>query len=206
MRQTIFLVAPGPGVTAYGDLEPLLRGRGRVIAIKWGFLAVPNLTEVLWSTHAVKFYRHQDVIDYRARRPDVRCFTMRSEREGGGSDGVATLENAQEYGLCKTPGSIAFGKNSGTSGLNIAWHELKEPRRGSRIILLGYDMRQVDGRSHFHREQPTTPEWQYRNIFSVSFVDIAADLEAEGVSVVNCTPGSALQVFPQADLRDVLKA
>lgn len=204
-RQTIFLVAPGPGVTAYGDLQKLLRRRGRVIAVKWGFLHVPDITEVLWSTHAVKFYRHEDVISYRARRPEVRCYTMRSG-EGAGTDGVITLENAQDYGLCKAPGAIAFGKNSGNSALNVAWHELQEPRAGSRIILLGYDMRCVNGKSHAHREEATTQEWQYRNIFVPSFIDIARDLEDEGIEVINCTPGSALQVFPQADLRDVLKA
>jgi len=201
--QTIFVVAPGPGVTAWGDLNVLLAGR-RVLAVKWGFLHVADICEALWSTHARLFYQHADVIAYRQRRPELPCYAMRSVVEGGGTDGVITLEHAQDYGLCRDPAGIAFGKNSGHSGINVAYHLLGEPKRGSRLVLLGYDMRQVNGKSHAHRERATTPPWQYRNIFVPSFIDIAEELKKEGIECLNATPQSALEVFPHVDLRDVL--
>jgi hypothetical protein len=37
------------------------------------------------------------------------------------------------------------------------------------------------------------------------FRHIAQPLEDQGVEVWNCTPDSALDCFPMADLRDVLK-
>lgn len=198
--ETIYCVAPGPSI---GPLDlSILRGR-RVVAIKWGYLKVAECCEALWSTHARLFYQHQDVKAFRARRPDLPCYCMRSTIEGGGTEGVITLENAQEYGLCRDPMGIAFGKNSGHSGINLAYHRLKK-KRGSRLILLGFDMCQIDGKSHFHRDQPTTPPWQYRNIFAPAFIDLAEELKKDGVEVLNASPRSALEVFPKVDPRDVL--
>lgn len=201
--ETIFCVAPGPGVTAWGDLNKLLKGQ-RVLAVKWGFLHVPDVCEALWSSHARIFYDHPDVVAYRARRPDLSCTCLRTEREGAGTNGVVTLEETLKYGLCRDPLGVASGKNSGHAALNVAYHMLKAPKRGGRIVLIGYDMRQVRGKSHAHRAEATTPIWQYRNIFVPAFIEIAEELEKEGIETLNATPDSALQVFPQVNLRDVL--
>lgn len=199
-ERTIFCIAPGPTV-AEMDLSAL-RGR-RVLAIKRGFKWAP-WCEAVFSTHARKFYQDPETIAFRAAHPEKTYYAMRSEREGGGTDGVITLEQLQEFGLCKDPRGIGFGKNSGHGGINLAYHMLPEPKAGCAIVLIGYDMRHVGGRSHADRAQATAPIWQYRNIFVPAFNDIARDLEAEGVACVNATPDSALPQFRRVRLEDVL--
>jgi len=200
IKETIFCVAPGPSIDAM-DLEPL-RDR-RVLAIKWGFLAAP-WCEAIWSTHAIKFYRDEKVKAFLLEHPDCKPYAMRSEPEGGADRGIATLELGQQYGLCTDPGAVAFGKNSGHSGINLAYHMLKYKDQRSRIVLIGYDMRIVEGRSHFHREKATCPAWQYKNIFVPAFHDIALELQSRRIECLNATPNSALEAFPHIRLKDAL--
>jgi hypothetical protein len=70
------------------------------------------------------------------------------------------------------------------------------------MILLGFDMHG----DHWHGKHEGLPnpnpalfaDWIQR------FAVLATDLEAEGVEVVNCSPGTALRCFPTADLETAL--
>lgn len=74
-----------------------------------------------------------------------------------------------------------------------------------RIILIGFDMQQTAGRSHWHGNHPSglgnaegVAGWRK------NFPALAADLAARGVETINCTIETALDCFPRADLRCVL--
>jgi hypothetical protein len=111
-------------------------------------------------------------------------------------DGVRTVASLDAAGLGRKPGVIHQGGNSGYQAINLAW--LAGARR---MRLVGYDMRNVNGRTHHHGDHPGVlhrPMVYER--WLPKFDALAADLRRERVEVLNCTPGSALKAFPRIDL------
>lgn len=96
---------------------------------------------------------------------------------------------------------VHTGGNSGYQAINLAF--LFGCRR---ILLLGFTMRVIDGRKHWHPDHPTPltqvvlpDEWRHK------FVKLADDLRQHGCEVVNCDPLSALTVFPMGTIEEELK-
>lgn len=118
---------------------------------------------------------------------------------------------AQRYRLNRVQGGnasglgrrgINWGGNSGYQSINLAylWGAV-------RILLIGFDMRKVDGRSHWFGDHP--PGLHNNSPYDAwlkRFDSLAADLRAEQVDVLNCTPESALRAFPFASIDEVLKS
>lgn len=76
-----------------------------------------------------------------------------------------------------------------------------------RIILVGYDMRVVDGREHCHSEYIGPRDLaQYDRDFVPAFAGWNEAAKKAGVEILNATPGSALTEFPFVDLDEVLCA
>lgn len=105
-------------------------------------------------------------------------------------------------GLCKTPGYIHLGGNSGYQAVNLAYHF-----GARRIILLGFDMHR-DAGAHWHGEHvglPISAPANHIPIWRANFGQLAHDLRHAGIDVVNATPGSALECFPRMDLKEALR-
>ena len=84
------------------------------------------------------------------------------------------------------------GSNSGLQGLRVA-----QLLGATRILLLGFDMRGT----HFFGAHPKP----LRNSNPSKFASMCNQFRLwRGSPVVNCTPGSALTLFPAADLREAL--
>lgn len=120
-----------------------------------------------------------------------------------------SLTSARKYKLhlqigVSMPGlgrdKIHFGNNSGYQAINLAY------LLGAKsIILLGFDMKRKAGKTHFfghhpyHRpEQGPTDEIMQR--WCNNFVQLAADLKSEGVTVYNATRDSVLNAFERREL------
>ena len=91
--------------------------------------------------------------------------------------------------------------NSGAGAINLAYHF-----GARRILLIGMDMKVgPKGEKHWHPDhpQPLVQAQQFEEWRKKMGV-LAADLKAEGVAVINCTPGSALTHFPMGDLETEL--
>jgi hypothetical protein len=71
------------------------------------------------------------------------------------------------------------------------------------IVLLGYDCRLVDGRSHNHGDYNDGKGRAYP-VFLPMWKEYPARVAAAGVTVLNATPGSAIEVFPTVSLDEVL--
>ncbi len=110
------------------------------------------------------------------------------------------LKNTGPLGLETDPTGLRTGMNSGYQSLGLAFH-----LGATRILLLGYDMGPApDGRTyHWHPPHPDGLPSPYPQMIE-AFDSIVQPLKEAGVSVVNCTPGSALKCFPTARLQDVL--
>ena len=120
--------------------------------------------------------------------------------------GVVSLQYADAAGLSKNPSIVNTGNNSGHQAANLAYH-LGACERG-RIIFLGYDMKAgPNGEKHWHPDHPpglNNPDNVTWMRCIEAFAVIAADLKAEGVEVINCSPDTALDCFPKAKLEEVL--
>ena len=103
------------------------------------------------------------------------------------------VPSVDEPGLSASPLRIHQGGNSGYQALNLAVLLGSE-----RIILLGYDMH--GGHWHGrHGGRLNNPEPGNFARWIAAFRTVRAP-----VPVINCTPGSALDVFPLANLETVL--
>jgi hypothetical protein len=112
------------------------------------------------------------------------------------------VHSADRPGLSRNPRLIHQGGNSGYQAINLAYHF-----GASRILLLGYDMAYRGGAVHWHGKHPPAlinPDQGTLRGWAENFTALSADLEREGVEVINCTPGSALTCFPMARIEDVL--
>lgn len=104
-------------------------------------------------------------------------------------------------GISTVPGTIRTGSNSGYQAINLAVQ-----LGAKRILLLGFDMKKgPGGAEHWHGRHPegcinSSPYPE----FIKKFATAVPDLQRLGVEVINCTPGSALECFPRANLEAVL--
>ncbi len=95
---------------------------------------------------------------------------------------------------------IHWGANSGYQAINLAY--LWGARR---IILLGYDCKQIEGKAHWFGQHPQgLNRHQPLETWRRNFPQLAADLAAEGVEVLNCSPDSALECFRKVPLEAAL--
>lgn len=104
-------------------------------------------------------------------------------------------------GLCTTPYTLARGHHGGYQALNLALHV-----GATEIWLVGYDMREVNGRAHFFGEY-TQPELAVsnRNYAKWAAVYDSINPDTYGVSIINMTPGSAIRRFPFGSLDNALR-
>lgn len=114
--------------------------------------------------------------------------------------GWATLlKNSGEGGIDTDPSSLRTGRNSGYQAINLAVH-----MGAAKIVLLGYDLQaDTDGRDHFFGAHPTGNRPPYHE-FLPWFASMLEPLTALGITVINASRVSALDVFPKLSLQEAL--
>lgn len=86
--------------------------------------------------------------------------------------------------------------NSGMGGINIA-----ALFGAKRIVLLGFDMRCVDGQNHWHNRHKTpTAEHRYPELYVEPMAWAAKEYAAAGIEVLNCTEFSNLKGYKYVSL------
>jgi hypothetical protein len=115
---------------------------------------------------------------------------------------VNALRLTGQSGHEDAPDGLKHGSNSGYQAI-----ELAIKLGAKRIILLGYDMKCDNGRSHWHNEprQADFADVAARSMLP-HFESLVSPLKALGVNVINATPGSAIECFPKATLEEALSS
>lgn len=190
-NSTIACLAPGPSLTP--DAVESVRGLLPVIAINEAVRLAP-WADVVYSSDRGWWNRQ------RAERFHGQCFSV--GRRSGVADAyvrlphVKVLRHTGDTGLERMTSGLRTGQNSGYAAINLAVH-----LGARRILLLGYNMGPVEGRTHFYDGHAIrSPYRMFRDHFST----MTGPLKDAGVEVINCTPRSALTCFPVRDLSDVL--
>ena len=84
-----------------------------------------------------------------------------------------------------------FGGSSGYQAINLAflWG-------ATRIVLLGFDCKPVDGKDHWFGQHPQgLTQVQPYSLWLDHYPQLAQDLHDEGVAVINCSRDTALRCF-----------
>lgn len=186
---TVVCLGGGPSLTA--DDVAYCRGKAAVIAINDAYRLAP-WADVLYACDAKWWDWHQGV-------PGFTGLKFALQDEAAQWPGVTVLRNTGAHGLEHDPGGLRTGKNSGYQAINVAVH-----MGATRIVLLGYDMQApAHGPSHWFGEHPNRVRSTYA-MFLAAFPALAAPLQALGISVINCSRETALDVFPRQPLAEVL--
>lgn len=157
-------------------------------------------------------YKPRDWIDivffgderwYRWHRKSLKEFyglivTSRSNLHKTDKKVLATCRG-KAMGLEKRRRFIAWNKSSGAAAINLAFH-----LGSKRIVLLGFDMRRVDDCANWHKDHPSPDKNPYER-FLTAFPLIKRDAEKAGLEIINCTPDSALTIFPIMTLEEYLE-
>jgi hypothetical protein len=111
--------------------------------------------------------------------------------------GVHYLLSGGQNGVAQKPTHLC-GINSGQMAMNLAYHF-----GAKRILLCGFDCK--GGRWWGNHPRPLSNQHHY-SLWLKAATTAAAAYKKHGVLVLNCTPGSALKIYPFADLKGVLAA
>lgn len=188
------LLGGGPSLTqAQVDA---CRGRARVIAINNAYLLAP-WADLLYACDARWWGWHKD-------RPELDAFAGLKvglhDPDKPAPPGVLVLRRGPNLGLAEQRDTLALGANGGHQALNLAVHLGGDP-----IILLGFDMRAVAGRTNWHTDHPEkTPPRRYDQQMIPAMASLVEPLTRRGVRVINATEGSALRCFPMMSLERTL--
>lgn len=112
---------------------------------------------------------------------------------------VKILGNGGPRGFDERKTHLRTGHNGGYQAVHLAVHF-----GATRILLCGFDMHARRG-EHWHADHHFRPNNRAPyELFINGFRRIAPYYASAGVDVINCTPGSALDCFPFADLEGAL--
>jgi len=193
--ETAVILGGGPSLTK--QQAELARVFRRVAVNDAGLVLAPDADVMCWG----------DPRWYQWNAKDLRLFkgkyaiTWREMGVHPGSHGFYKLDHAPASRWLSTDPKSVVANNSGLGAINIAF--LFGVRR---ILLLGFDMRCVDGVNNWHkRHKQGTAESRYKDVFGPAIMKAGQHLAKYGVTVINCTPNSGLKCFPFRKLEDIVK-
>lgn len=192
---TVFLLGGGPSLRVF-DMRRL-RGH-TVLAINSSCHSAlaAGLQPALFFTDNHWFVEHRAVIE---AWPGL-VVTASHSAKAALPDKLRRIAMVQRPDFTKGEPILKFGRSSGHTAISLAI-----AMGAARVVLLGYDMRRVDGRSHHHDDYLETDDALYERDFLIYFRDWNQAAIAAGVEVLNATPGSALREFPMIDIDDLLR-
>lgn len=95
---------------------------------------------------------------------------------------------------------VSMNANSGAQAINLAMLF-----GAKQILLLGFDMRDVNGKAHHFGQHPQPLVQTQLYAHWIRCLAIAKpDAVERGVQIINCTPGSALHCFDEKPLEEAL--
>jgi hypothetical protein len=114
--------------------------------------------------------------------------------------GLTLVRGQASKGFSVDPACIHYGSNSGFQAVNLALLF-----GVVRIILVGFDMRLVAGRSHFFGDHPAGLRRTSSHQNFIRAFEVAAASLPGGIEICNATRESALRCFPGIDLDRALQ-
>lgn len=191
--RTVYLLGGGPSLNNI-DLERL-KGE-RVIAINNAYMEsrapwAPVLYFMDWGWYNL---HKSKLIKWPGLKVTVteKCIN---------EPGIRVISWRHRLGLDPDPSYMTRGTNAGFGAISLA-----AKLGGVKIILLGFDMRMVDGQHNYHKgeHKRTVNDKIYENNFIKPFKSLLKPMKEWDIEIINATPNSALPYFPIVDPEEVL--
>jgi hypothetical protein len=191
--QLVVIIGSGPSLTE--NQIVLVREAGhRVLVINDNYLRAP-WADLLYACDQQWWrWHHEKALKFVGLK--VTCSDVAAElyRENG----LLWLPGYWRDGLSLNPSLIHLGKSSGYQAVNIAFLAGVK-----RILLLGFDHRQIDQKPHWFGDHPNKVRSHYAGWFK-PWATVLPSIAGHDCEIINVTPNSALPTFPMMDLETAL--
>lgn len=118
-----------------------------------------------------------------------------------------TLNSEARRGISNVPHTVCHNSNSGAAAINLAYH-----MGATTIVLIGFDMKNVNNKQHFHGEYINSKleriaehKMDYEGHIEV-FGAIKKDADKLGIKIINTSLKSRLRQFEKIPLKEILDA
>ena len=194
----VFVIAGGPTV-ANQDLS-LLKGK-KIICINNAYKLIENPTALYWADENWASQHLDNLMAHKCQHRFHSKFHISKQvidKDIKGVGKCTLLKRTAEYGIDSNVNHVC-GNNGGAQVLNLLLN-----MRVREIVLLGYDMKLISSKSHWHGGQglPIRPSVYFNFIASIE--SMVPFLERAKVNVVNTSPNSDLNCFTKCKLEDVV--
>lgn len=195
--RTVFCLASGPSLTP--EVVEKVRDRATIVVNSSCLLA--PWASVLYFTDSSWYETHREIVrDWpglvisMSRRAKMEL-PAKVRRIKGVGEPTYRVEAFPRIGSPE----VRQGRTSGHTAVSLAL-----ALGASRIGLLGYDMRAIDGREHHHDDYSGPRDLSLYDHYCRCFSGWDAAARKMGVTILNATPGSAITEFEFADLDTLL--
>ena len=199
LGQTVFVVGGGPSLKST-NLK-LIKKRpvvGCNDAFKLG-------AWVDWAVFADKRWwgwNHEEVSRWENRE---RVVCLVPQLLGDGREKWPWLKilrrDEARFGLSVEPDTVCWNRGCGGAAINVAYL-----LGASKVVLLGFDMRIVEGKHNWHdNHQKVERDKIYQGSMMPFLKPMSDAMKVTGLQIVNATPGSAMNLFPVKTLEEVLE-
>ena len=189
------VAAPGPSLESVA---------AEVNSCDWPVIAVQDAyrivdADILYGCDAKWWNHHNGCPDFMGQKWASHNHRDHADdkRKVAEDYGVNLIAGTAAAGFSTDPNLIHYGDNSGFQAINLAI-----AFAATVIVLVGYDMRHVDGKSHFFGDHPNG--LHQRGEYGSFIKNFEKAPPPDGVTIINATPGSALTCYPTMDLREAL--
>lgn len=189
------VAASGPSLT---DEAVVASCRGeRVIAVNDAYRLLPEAA-VLYACDLAWWQSHNFCAGFAGEKWTSHSLSPKNDKRSMPA-GFMIIEGRDGAGFSRDAAAIHYASNSGFQAVNLALLFGADP-----IILVGFDMRPIEGRTHFFGEHKAPLRGNAQ--FGAWCARFAAAAEKLGPTprIINATPGSALKCFPMMSLADAL--
>lgn len=190
--QTVAIVGGGPSLSLK-QIHYLARARGR------GACRVIAVNDAIFPCYFADWLHAGDSQWWWWHIQEVHTFkgtktTLADDIPAPWVDGY--LKNTGHEGFDPNPNNCRTGQNSLYQAMHIAMHA-----GAKKIVLLGADMKKAEnGESHWFGEHPDKIVANHAKQMVPRFDSLKPFLAAKGISVLNASPGTALESFPLCEL------
>tara|TARA_R100000657_G_C4680324_1_gene128462 strand:- start:677 stop:1474 length:798 start_codon:yes stop_codon:yes gene_type:complete len=191
LGETVYIIGGGPSLKGFNFSH--LAG-SRTIAINKAIIYHMPADVLYWTDGRFYTWYKNEVDSYGGLK-----FALKPGSQY--TSDIRVLRKGKPYGIEDDPQTLAHGFNSGYAAINLAYH-----LGAKRIILLGFDMCDDGTSTHFHDGYPARAAGPhvYEDKFLPGFKSLAASLKERGITVLNASLYSKLNVFPKITLEAAL--
>jgi hypothetical protein len=215
--RTVAILGGGPSLTM-DQVETVrmanMAGLLQCIAVNDSYLAAP-WADLLYAADAKWHEWHRQGIAKPALGLNAAQVALLFKSFAGQKCSIATQQNRitdeathvlknkngnkHGSGISLDPQYIVTGRQSGYQALNVAILA-----GASNVLLLGFDGKVLDGRTHWHGGHPETTQAGAWQSYARAWTDGQHAIRATGVRIINCSLQSSIGLFEKMPLEQAL--